>query len=180
MGFSFNGSDPNVNVSVSKGSSNSDRFSDSDGWSIYYSSVTPNGPEVSIPYQQNKLTWIQISFVFVRMDYFAVNYPLNSQLQYSSSHIFTSVNTFNTPIPFSRGATNQYNQNYFLLPDNKYSIYGLTSFSLNNYTAAATFSLFVSVDRSSATINTVGNSVSNVIISGDIFIKNVEKLCNSK
>lgn len=44
-GFSFNAtSSQDMNISVLKGNKSADQNSDSNGWSIFYSSMTPNGP----------------------------------------------------------------------------------------------------------------------------------------
>lgn len=88
-------------VSVSKGNT-INPYSESD-WEIVFSSEPPNGPKVTIPSESKGLTLIQISFVFVRMDAYASGYPWNSQLQYSSSHIFTVVNNYNTHVNLLQG-----------------------------------------------------------------------------
>lgn len=161
-----------------KGNKSSDQNSDSEGWSIFYSSMTPNGPEVTIPYLPSQLIWVQVSFLFVRMDAYARDYPLNSQLQYSSSHIFTPVTRFNSPLQLSK--TSQFNQNYYRLPDNTHSFYGLSGFNLNTLSSNNLVSVFVSLERDYISVNTAGSGLSSVIVSGDIFIKNVDKLCDAK
>lgn len=61
-------------VSVTKGNSESPR-SDSLGWEIKYSTTYPNGPLVVV---SGGVSQIQISFVYVRMDYYSLDYPFNS------------------------------------------------------------------------------------------------------
>lgn len=114
------------------------------------------------------------------MDAYALGYPWNSQLQYSSSHIFTSVNKYNAHVNLLQGDSNNYNQNYFLLPDTTYLLYGLSAFSLNKLSSSPLYSVMINLDRSGYWIVSPLNSVQGVVLSGDVFIKNVMNLCNAK
>ena len=150
-------------------------YSDSDGWVFNYNSGSLNGPIVTIPTQQ--LLFIQVSFLTVRMDFYSDNYPLNSQLLYSSSHIFTDVSQFNTAVPLSQTTT--YNSHYFELPDVTYYLYGLSSFSFKK-AITSVFSVDIQLSKNSFTANNLYDSIGGVIISGDMFIKNIEQICNAK
>ena len=164
-------------VSVSKGNS-TNLYSDSEGWEIVYSSP-PNGPKVSIP-ASGGLTCIQISFLFVRMDYYANGYPMNSKLQYSSSHVFTAVNQYNIEVALAKGDGSSYNQNFIELPDATYLLYGLSAFTFNSLTNSTFFSVMVNMDKNSYWVISPSNSIQAVTVSADMFIKNVMQLCNAK
>jgi hypothetical protein len=92
-------------VSVSKGSSQYIN-SDSLGWEIVYSSTYPNGPKVTV---SPSLSYLQLSFLYVRMDYYALQYPLNSNLKFTSSHVFTRIEHYDTEVALSKGSVGQYN-----------------------------------------------------------------------
>jgi len=114
------------------------------------------------------------------MDYYALNYPLNSQLQYSSSHVFTTVTQYNNEVALSKGDKSSYNQYYFSLPDATYLIYGLSAFSFNSQTNSTLISVMVNMAKDNYWVISPSNSVQGVTISADMFIKNVMQLCNAK
>lgn len=145
-----------------------------------YSSTLPNGPKVNIPASTTGLTYIQLSFLFVRMDYYSPNYPLNSKLQYSSSHVFTEASHYNREVALSQGDKSNYNQHLFALPDSPYLLYGLTAFTFNSQTNSSLFSVMVNMAKNSYWIISPSNSVQAVTISADMFIKNVMQICSAK
>lgn len=114
------------------------------------------------------------------MDYYARKYPLNSQLQYSSSHVFTVVSQYNREVVLEKGEAGSYNQNYFSLPDSSYLLYGVSAFTLNSQTNSSLFSLMVNMGKNSYWAISPSSSVQAVTLSADIFIKNIMQLCNAK
>jgi hypothetical protein len=114
------------------------------------------------------------------MDYYEKGYPMNSQLQYSSSHVYTEVGEYNNYVQLKQGNQNGFNQNYFHLPDATYLLYGLSAFTLNQQSSTPLFSIILNLDISGYSVITPANSVQNVIISADLFIKNIMNLCDSQ
>lgn len=106
------------------------------------------------------------------MDFYAPHYPLNSQLQYSSSHLYFLVSTYNTAVPLATGQLSEYNQNWVLLPDGVYAIYGLTGFTINT-AMPGDYEIRVAVGKSDYFVTVPNSNINNVYISGDFFIKNV-------
>ncbi len=135
---------------------------------------------MTIPASSGGLTYIQISFLFVRMDFYANGYPMNSKLQYSSSHVFTAVTEYNNEVALTKGDSNSYNQHFFQLPDATYLLYGLSAFTFNTLTNSTLFSVMVNMAKNSYWVVSPSNSVRAVTISADMFIKNVMTLCNAK
>ena len=114
------------------------------------------------------------------MDFYVKNYPLDSKLQYSSSHVFTEATQYNIEVVLSRGDSNNYNQNFYALPDAPYLLYGLSAFSFNSQTNSSLYSVMVNMAKNSYWVITPSNSVQEVTLSADMFIKNVMQLCNAK
>ena len=156
--------------------------SDSEGWEVVFGDPAvptspPYGPKVKVP--GGNLVQLQISFVYTRMDFYAPHYPLNSELQYSSSHIFESVGTsINLKTKLERGGVNDFNQNYFLLPEATYLIYGLSSFTTDaGASPIDPLSITLNLDKEHYWCNIPYSNVQGVIISADLFVQNVMQLC---
>lgn len=66
------------------------------------------------------------------MDYYAEGYPLKSQLKYSSSHIYTSAESYNSKVQLKNKGIGQLNENYFDLPEYTYSIYGFSGLKFDS------------------------------------------------
>ena len=80
----------------------------------------------------------------------------------------------------SRGDSNDYNQNFYALPDTPYLLYGLSSFNFNSQTNSSLYSVMVNMAKNSYWIISPSNSVQSVTLSADMFIKNVMQICNAK
>ncbi len=111
-----------------------------------------------------------------------------SYLSYSSSYIFEKVSKFNTKVPIKQGDENfvnfpdiSWNQLYMRLPDNRYSIFGLTGFNLpKNSKSKCTSTIWISATLDSIntyTVNTPNANPSDFFVSGDIFTVNIDKMC---
>lgn len=69
--------------------------------------TTPFGPQVKISNLDSALEYLKVAFVISRMastaDSPTKQLPSGSALLYSSSHIYTAVTTFNTPVAVIQG-----------------------------------------------------------------------------
>jgi hypothetical protein len=174
--------------------------SNSFNWNIQTNLGTvPEGPSVYVNSQNGALQYIKVAFVYSVFDAYYVpnqstfqntpsNYYPGSVLSYSSSYVFDKVAHFNTATPIKQGNPSQtvaptitYNQHYMRLPDARYAIYGLTSFSFpQNANSSCTTSISVSTILNSIntyTINTPNPNPTNFYFSADIFTVNVDNLC---
>lgn len=176
-----------------------------------YSIVTgasPAGPRVFVNNQGGALEYIKMGFVFSIFDsaFKPVQGPTTlypsvylrdlpvprttpgSYLSYSSSYIFEKVSKFNTSVPIKQGDDTKvnfpdinWNQHYMRLPDNRYSIFGLTGFNLpKNSKSNCTATIWINATLDSIntyTVNTPNANPADFFVSGDIFTVNVDKIC---
>lgn len=108
-------------------------------------------------------------------------YPYTNLL-YSSSYLYTTVTTFNTPIVAVNLASSTYNKYYYHLPDTRYAIYGVTKFSLpkNANTSCSTILINATLNNiDSYTITTPNINPSEFVFQADIFTKTLTTLCNT-
>jgi hypothetical protein len=186
MGFQWNPSKSTtvfLGASVLNGNGGAPNpTSDSQGWTIGYTQGAATGPQVTINNYGGALEWIKIGFVYSRLDEAATDYPLNSDLLYSSSYIYTQVINFNVTVPLDPGASGQFNSHYTRLPDARYAIYGLSAFTLPYGNTTSCTQLYVNATLnsiSSYTVTTPNIAPTNVFFSADIFTVNVDVLCAS-
>ncbi|MFM7850755.1 MAG: hypothetical protein ACKO96_02285, partial [Flammeovirgaceae bacterium] len=167
---------------------------------------TASGPLVSIFNFNGALNYIKIGFVYTRYNNFIDQFPNaastltasstrslyqyaggytntnTANLQYTSSHVFTSVGTFGSAQTLvRRKALGEWNRFYFTLPDARYAIYGLSSFDLPK-SSTNLCSGNINIDAklnsiNSYTVTTTNASPQNFIFSADIFTVNHFMLC---
>ena len=159
-------------------------------------SISPAGPVVYINTFNQRIKYLKVAFVLSRLDEFFISgtgplpsreytefttAPERSTLLYSSSYIYEAVTTFNESVALKQGASpSEFNQNYYKLPDKRYSFYGLSSFELPTSTvySCTTIEITVTLDSfDTYTVFTPNLGRNHFLISGDIFTKNMWDLC---
>lgn len=140
--------------------------------------ANPTGPSVSFYNPNAAITFIKVAFVHSRFDWQLTNagggnvYPTDSTMIYSSSYVFTSVSTFNSPVAIIQGS---FNNLYYHLPDTRYAIYGITNFNLPQGSGCTTIKLNVTLDSIDAyTVTTPNANPAEIFFTADIFTKNID------
>lgn len=170
--------------------------SDEQTWDLLFAG--PSGPQVRINSFTSALEYVKIAFVLSRYDklYTGAYVPTGttewtgnyhvvngySTHLFSASYIYEKVGTFNQTVNIQQtAAATTGNHFYYKLPDARYSIFGLTSFELpTSATYGCGSSIWINAtlnNINSYTVNTPNTGPLNVIVSGDIFTRNIYELC---
>ena len=95
------------------------------------------------------------------------------------------VTTFNTSVPVTHTvstSSSNANKNFYRLPDHRYAIYGLTSFTLPKSATTSCTTLYVNATLNTADsiiVNTFTTNPQDFYFAADIFTKRVDQICSS-
>lgn len=171
MGFKYNSTGDSVyefRASILGGDGSSSN--EADFTAIIGAAIIPNGPRFTIESFSNQLQKIKIGYVLtVLRDY--NTYPIqNSNPQtFKYSGIFMPVSTFNSNMAILNSSL--YNKNHFDLTYTKYKMYGFSRLYVQPNNAQIDFNLDVK-DIYTMSLSTI-NTLTNVLISADVFTKEV-------